>query len=313
MAVAGAGAETASHRHTAAAAMSTAFWSPSSLSRRGFIGWLGAAAGLAGTAEAATPAVRPMLAREAPAGIDPTGYLVSEKLDGVRGLWDGRALRFRNGGQIAAPRWFTAVLPPVALDGELWLARGQFQRTSGIVRRQLPVEADWRQLRYALFDLPGAAAPFAVRVERLEALAGRAARQAGWVQVIPQERLATPQALTARLDAVVAAGGEGLMLHRADAWHAPGRSDALLKLKPLYDAEAVVIGHAPGKGRHAGRLGALRVRSEAGIAFEIGTGLSDQDRLHPPAVGQVVTFTHQGYTAGGVPRFASFLRVREGG
>jgi DNA ligase-1 len=113
------------------------------------------------------------------------------------------------------------------------------------------------------------------------------------------------------LQAVVDGGGEGLVLHRADAPYAIGRSSALLKLKPLHDAEAVVVAHLPGRGKHAGRLGALRVRTPEGTEFQIGTGFSDAQREQPPRIGAVVTYTHRGLTAGEVPRFASFLRVRE--
>jgi DNA ligase-1 len=126
---------------------------------------------------------------------------------------------------------------------------------------------------------------------------------------VAQQRLADRQALAARLADVVQGGGEGLMLHRADAAWQPGRSDALLKLKPMHDAEAVVIGHVAGRGRHAGRLGALRVRGDDGSEFLLGTGFSDHQRDDPPAPGTVVTYRYRGRTAGGVPRFASFLRV----
>ena len=101
------------------------------------------------------------------------------------------------------------------------------------------------------------------------------------------------------------------MLHRADAPWAPGRSDALRKLKPLHDAEATVLGHVAGKGRHLGRLGALRVRTREGGTFLIGTGFSDAEREAPPPVGAVVTFTHRGFTRTGAPRFASYLRLHD--
>jgi DNA ligase-1 len=117
-------------------------------------------------------------------------------------------------------------------------------------------------------------------------------------------------ALQQRLDDVLAAGGEGLMLHRADAPYHSGRSPALLKLKPLQDADGVVVGHVAGRGRHLGRLGALRLRTEQGIEFLLGTGFSDAERAVPPALGSQVSFTHRGFTADGVPRFASFLRLR---
>lgn len=284
------------------------------LSRRCLLGWLAAAGLPALSASVAHAKAKPgapalMLAREAPEDIDPAGYLVSEKLDGARAVWDGSALRFRSGVPIAAPGWFTARLPAVPLDGELWLGRGQFEVLSGTVRKLHPVDAEWRALRYQLFDLPGAPGPFSERAARLQALV----RQAGWpaMAALPQERLADRAELQRRLAAVVNAGGEGLMLHRADAPWQPGRSEALLKLKPLHDAEALVAGHVGGRGKHEGRLGALRVRLENGSEFLIGTGFTDAEREHPPAIGTPVTYTYRSLTANGVPRFASFLRVKD--
>lgn len=273
------------------------------LSRRAALGWL---ASFTLPAAAAKPAL--MLAREATPGLDPAGFLVSEKYDGVRAVWDGRAFRFRSGLPIAAPAWFTERLPPAPLDGELWLDRGRFELLSGIARRAEPDNAEWRALRYMVFDQPGTAGPFAERAARLAALV----RQAGWgaLVAVPQERLQGAAALQHRLDEVLAAGGEGLMLHRADAPWQPGRSDALLKLKALADAEAVVVGHEPGRGRHEGRLGALRVRTPEGTEFLIGTGFSDAEREAPPPIGATVTYSFRGRTAGGVPRFASFVRER---
>jgi DNA ligase-1 len=254
----------------------------------------------------AAPAL--LLAQTAPVGIDPTGYLVSEKYDGVRALWDGRVLRFRSGLAIAAPEDFVERLPAMPLDGELWLARGRFELLSGLVRRQSPDAAAWRQLKYMVFELPGASGSFAARAQRIAELV----RHTGWpqLQAVKQELLVSPQALQRRLDEVMAAGGEGLMLHRADAPYETGRSASLLKLKPLHDAEARVIGHVAGRGRHHGRIRALQVRSREGVEFLLGTGFSDAQRNSPPAIGTLVSYTHRGCTAEGVPRFASFLRVR---
>lgn len=249
-----------------------------------------------------------LLAEDAPADVDPAGYLVSEKLDGVRALWDGKRLWFRSGRPITAPGWFLARLPQVPLDGELWLGRGRFEALSAVVRRQHPVDGEWRALHYAVFEAPGMSGSFAARAAALRQLAAQVGGSG--LIAVDQERVADRAALQRRLDAVVASGGEGLMLHRADAPYLTGRSPVLLKLKPWSDAEGVVIGHETGQGRHAGRLGALRVRLVDGRELLLGTGLSDAQRAAPPPVGRVVTFRYRGQTAGGLPRFASFLRER---
>jgi DNA ligase 1 len=250
-----------------------------------------------------------LLAQSAPAGIDPTPYLVSEKLDGVRALWDGTALRFRSGRPIAAPEWFTSQLPRTPLDGELWLARGQFDALSGTVRKAQPVDAEWKRVKYMVFELPQGRGTFAQRAAQLQAIV----RTAAWpaLQAVEQFELASPAALHDKLKSTTQAGGEGLMLHLASASVTTGRSDVLLKLKAVQDAEAVVVGHVAGKGKYAGQLGALQVKAANGQRFKLGTGLSDAQRQQPPAIGSTVTYTYRDTTPSGKPRFAAFLRVRD--
>lgn len=257
-------------------------------------------------AEAEAPAI--LLANVYREQIDVSRYLASEKLDGVRAIWDGKALRFRSGKTINAPGWFLAGLPQQPLDGELWIARGQFEQVSGIVRRDIPDDAAWREVRYMIFELPGAPGTFSERAEQIR----RIVRQANvsWLFEIKQFFPVDRRSLKKRLDEVVRAGGEGLMLHLADAPYETGRSDVLLKVKPWQDAEAVVIGHQPGKGRFSGKLGALKVRTLEGKEFLLGTGFSVAQRRDPPALGSMVTYRYRDLTSKGQPRFACFLRVR---
>jgi DNA ligase-1 len=258
----------------------------------------------------AAPVAPPLLlAEELRGDVALADYWVSEKLDGARALWDGQRLRFRSGRAVPAPEWFVAGLPPEPLDGELWLGRGRFAELSGIVRRQQPRDDEWRQVRFMVFEQPDGAGSFTERVERLKAIVARAG--VPWLQVVEQFRVADRAALQARLDAVVAGGGEGLMLHRADAPYVTGRSDALLKLKPRLDAEATVLAHLPGRGRLAGMMGALLVETPSGVRFQLGTGFTDAERREPPPVGAQVTFVYRELTRDGVPRFASYWRRRE--
>ena len=241
--------------------------------------------------------------------VNPADYLVSEKFDGVRAFWDGKKLKFRSGREVSAPPWFTGRLPSQPLDGELWLARGRFEALSGFVRKLQPDDAEWRQIKYLVFELPEAPGPFTERAQRIQGIIA----DIQWPQLVavPQFRVKDRDELMGRLDEVLRGGGEGLMLHLADAPYTTGRSDVLLKLKPLSDTEAVVVEQLPGKGKYLGLLGALRVEMPDGKRFVIGSGFTDAARKHPPAVGTVITYTYQGLTRKGLPRFASYLRVRE--
>ena len=236
----------------------------------------------------------------------PRGFAVSEKFDGVRALWDGQQLCFRSGRALpAVPPWFLAALPPVALDGELWLGRGRFAETSGLLRSLQAPDADWRALRYMVFDAPSLMGDFAQRDRAL-----RSMQSSGVWQVVPQADVSHASALEERLRSVVDQGGEGLVLHRWDAPWAAGRSGAVFKFKPFDDAEAQVVAYRPGQGKYAGQVGALWVETPDGRRFALGSGLSDLQRREPPPVGAWVTYRHQGLTAHGLPRFAVFVRER---
>ena len=253
-----------------------------------------------------TPA--PALAGVYRAGVDLTRYWVSEKLDGVRARWDGAGLYSRRGNRLHAPPWFVEGFPAEPLDGELWLGRGAFEKLSGTVRRAVPDDDAWRGVRFMVFDLPAHPADFDGRLRRLRALFARIASP--HIALIEQFRVADHAELMAALDRVVALGGEGLMLHDGRARYRAGRTNDLLKVKRYEDAEAVVVAHLPGRGKYAGLLGSLLVETPDGRRFRLGSGFSDEQRRRPPPVGATVTYKHYGVTANGIPRFASFLRVR---
>lgn len=236
-------------------------------------------------------------------------YWVSEKLDGVRAYWNGRHLVSRQGNIFHAPEWFLAPMPKTTLDGELWLGRGKFEQLSGRVRQQSPHDSVWRNIKYMVFDLPDNPQPFDTRLKQLNNILSNI--KAPHIQLVKQFKMSTHEALMNKLDNIVAQGGEGLMLHLGSSFYENGRSDDLLKLKKHFDAEAVVIRHLPGKGKYKGMLGSLEVETADKKRFRIGTGFSDAERKTPPAIGSVITYKYFGMTNKGIPRFASFLRVRK--
>ncbi|MEZ5538255.1 MAG: DNA ligase [Thiolinea sp.] len=240
---------------------------------------------------------------------DISRYWASEKLDGVRAYWDGKQFISRQGNPYQAPPWFTKGFPDQPLDGELWLGRGRFEQLLSTVSKDEPVDEEWRQVSYQVFELPGAAGTFSERLATLKTLL--ASIDTPYLKMVGQYRLSSHDALMAKLDEVVAAGAEGLMLHHESAEYHTGRSNALLKVKHFEDAEARVIKHIGGKGKYTGMLGALLLETPEGIRFKIGSGFTDSERQNPPAVGAWVTYRYRGKTKNDKPRFASFLRVRE--
>jgi DNA ligase-1 len=238
---------------------------------------------------------------------DLAGWWMSEKLDGVRAYWDGQQFLSRQGNVYHAPDWFAEQLPPVPLDGELWLARKSFQRTVSIVRRQDKSE-HWREISFLIFDAPSVSEAFEKRQEYLREALARC--RAGHLRLHAQEPCRDVEHLREELLRVEALGGEGLMLRQPGSHYEVGRSSTLLKVKTFHDDQARVVEHLPGAGRHEGRLGALGVVLADGTRFSVGTGFSDAQRANPPPIGSTITFRYQELSDRGVPRFPSFVRLR---
>lgn len=246
--------------------------------------------------------------------IDLNHYWVSEKYDGVRAYWDGEHLVSRQGNQYHAPAWFTADFPKEPLDGELWLARGQFDRLSGIVRKQQPLDDEWRLVRYMVFDLPNSPGIFDQRFEEMKLFTELPV----WLSIVPQWRVSDEAELLIQLETYVANKAEGLMLHNGGSLYSAKRSDDLLKLKPSFDSEGIVLGYEEGKGKYLGMMGSLWVEAdivnEKGVGiqqrFKIGSGFTDKERKSPPEIGSEITFKYSGLTAKGKPRFVRYWRIR---
>ncbi len=237
---------------------------------------------------------------------DPAGWWMSEKLDGVRAHWDGQTFHSRGGHTFAAPPWFTKDLPDIHLDGEIWGGNGAFDKTSGIVRSH-DGGARWMDLLYVVFDAPLAAGVFEDRMLHAQLkLALKSSMRAHWH---PHIRCDGADHLTSELKRVESLGGEGMMLRRPGSAYEGRRSGSLLKVKSFHDAEAVVVGHENGAGKHAGRLGALVCQLANGTRFKVGTGFSDAQREAPPPAGAVITFAYFELTKNGVPRFPSYVGV----
>ena len=278
------------------------------MKRRELLGWLGLVGVGVPCPSWAGDAPALMLAKVYRPGMPLSDYWLSEKYDGLRGWWDGQRLLTRGGEVVAAPAWFTAGWPNEPMDGELWIGRGRFEETLSTVRRQAPDEDAWRRVRFMVFDLPAHPGRFTERIQAYQTLVQQLNQP--WVQAVAQGRVSSHAELMARLDRLVKAGGEGLMLHRGDSLYRAERNDDLLKVKTHDDAEARVLQHLPGQGRHAGRMGALLVETPEGVRFRLGTGFTDAQRKHPPALGEWVTYRFRGVNESGVPRFASFVRLR---
>ena len=251
-----------------------------------------------------------------------SGWLASEKLDGVRAYWDGEILLSRQGKKLNAPQSFTKNFPKFALDGELYAKGLKFEEIQATVMDKLPDEKAWSRLKFHVFDVPEASGGL---LDRLEVLAK-------FLKNEPNDNLIIIKQIKMRDNAqflkftkdIIAKGGEGAVVREPNAPYERKRSKNALKFKKFKDAECEVIAINKGSGKYANLAGSLTCKAlggkddeekagepKSGTIFKIGSGLSDEKRRNPPKIGSIITYKFQNLTANGKPRFPIFLRVRE--
>lgn len=240
--------------------------------------------------------------------IDISGWLVSEKLDGVRGYWDGKTLMSKNGIPFNPPAEFLKNFPGFALEGEIWGGRSTFERTVSVVKKQ-KAHNGWLDLKFAVFDVPEVDLRFIQRLKKASDWFSE--HPSNYAFVISQKKITDKDELKKELTRVENLGGEGLIVRKADSFYTKGRSNDILKVKSYKDMEAKVIDHIPGTGKNMDRLGSLLVELPNGKRCKIGTGFTDKERENPPPISSTITFKYYGFYQSGIPKFPSFLRIRE--
>lgn len=274
--------------------------------------------------------------------LPPIGWFVSEKFDGYRARYMGeepeKVFLSRQNKLFYSPQWFKDAMPDVNLDGELWVGRDNFQEM-GVVRQKNPAEDGWTTVQYLVYDLPDVDEPFHVRTKMLEEIVKEAHQS--WNEkrnTLPekfhplecplvytqQTKIRSHSHLESVYQEIIKQGGEGVMIKHPESIYEDKRSNYMLKYKPSFDEEAIIIDYKEGKGKYKGMLGGFIckplinkdtyhiVDPNEHHEFAI-SGMDDEVResykqTHP--IGTVISYEHSGKTGSGKPRFARYLRLR---
>lgn len=252
----------------------------------------------------------PMLASNYDGSQEIKGWYMSEKLDGVRSIWNGNSLISRNGNKFYPPGFFIENFPKnLILDGELFMDRNSFQDTVSIVKRHDQNDG-WRKIKFLVFDGPEIKGNFKTRLLVLEKELKNC--YSPYVELHKQEICKGDDDLKERMKEITAIKGEGIILRDPNSSYENRRTKTMLKVKEFHDAEAIVLDINKGTGRLENLMGAIECVNKDGIKFRIGTGFSDKERKNPPKIGSVVTYRYFELTKDNVPRFPSFMRIHPG-
>jgi len=245
---------------------------------------------------------------------DVTGWHMSEKLDGIRAYWDGYKFYSRTGKEITPPKAFVHEMPiGIKLDGELCVGRGEFSKTSSIVRKTKDVEKytqDWMDnITYYVFDtLQNLSWPFE---RRMGYLYENVSNLSNKIEIVQQTKIKTKKCIDKELKKIIKLGGEGLMLREFGSIYEGKRSKTLLKVKEFHDMEVKITGYKKGTGKYKGKLGSYECITKEGHTFNCGSGLTDEDRDNKLKMGKFITVKYFELSKDGVPRFPVYLREAE--
>lgn len=241
------------------------------------------------------------------------GWYLSEKLDGIRAYWSSKynGLFTRNGKHITAPKWFIDKFPSnVDLDGELWIGRGSlnFNKVSGIARKHVPIDSDWFQVKYLVFDVPDTETKYEDRVNIYTDMINQMG--VDWIQPVKTFKALSNDHVFEELLKIEKLNGEGLMLRKPGSKYEPKRSKTLLKVKSFQDEEGELIGYSDGTGKYVNMVGAFILKLKNGVEVNVGTGLNDELRKNPPGIGSMIKYKFFEKGVNGAPRFPVFVEVR---
>jgi len=283
----------------------------------------------------------------------PIGWWASEKWDGIRALWDGEKIISRGSGvgkpkvYTYIPEWFKNTLPPgIPLDGEIWIGRGLFQKTSRLSTLKPgksytieQIEKIWAghsdpPVLFKVFDIPNDTRPFEKRMSFLQTIVKD--RKACWdlleypdkktfpLQFTEQVKIKSMEQLIKLYTKLTSEGAEGIMLRAPGSPYQTKRSKYMLKYKIKEDAECILREYIPGDGKYIGMLGSLKCElmkdgKPNKVFTQIGTGLNDNQRENYNnsnssdfiPIGSIVSFSYMEMTNEGVPRHPVYRGIRD--
>ncbi len=235
------------------------------------------------------------------------GWVMSEKLDGIRGFWTGEELLTRGGNKLNPPKWFIANYPSFSIDGELWTKRADFENISSIVRSKNPDDR-WKNITHNIFEVPNQSGGL---LERLGVLHEFLASNPNLpIKVIPQVKINNKTQLSDFLEEVTKNKGEGVVVRNPETLYQTGRLSSALKVKKYFDTECKVLEILPGKGKYQNMMGSVLCQTQEGKQVKIGSGFKDKDRNDPPAIGSEITFKYYGFTKKGKFKYPVYLRQK---
>lgn len=286
---------------------------------------------------------------------DVTGWYMSRKYKGWRAIWNGGVLQTLgrySGPKVIMPPYFWRLPTGIPLDGELWHESDDESFVKSVCGQKAKNSANdsrWSKIKFIVCTYKPYSA-YGVDLEAVTKLGysiefyknktwlernlqlentlinPQFQKEFSNIRLANQTKIKNIQHFRDYQDRAKEIGWEGLMVVRPDSVYINDRSHSLLKVKPFYDAEAVVIGYTAGEGKHSGRIGALICRLvwdskilgfkggkeemiNQEVTFKVGGGMTDIERENPPKLASTIRFTFLSIGSNGAPQSANLKEI----
>ena len=144
----------------------------------------------------------------------------------------------RTGKELKCPESYKLHLPPLALDGELWVKRGLQQSALQLSRSRS--EDLWKSSTFCIFDAPNQNKPYEDRVQFLKKLQ----KDSNWpkfLSVVEPIQCKSREHLKEFMKEIIDMKGEGVMLREPQSLYEAGRSKSMRRYKEFKDTEVLVV------------------------------------------------------------------------
>lgn len=272
---------------------------------------------------------KPMLANSyEPSNVTAFPIVVQPKLDGIRLLVtrtpEGISMRTRNGRPAMYMHLLEeltalfALLPPLVLDGELYVHEWPFERLTSAARTEMPTP-DTLLLEYHVYDAC-VEGEYDARYQLLHNAFTRLPTLTR-LRLVKTDFAQSHQDIENALQHYLSLRYEGIMLRRVPqsgergTSYVCGRSNNLLKHKPFFDTEVNIVGVESAKGTEEG-CAIFIVDWKGEEQLHVRPSATHEERrrwLQQPhlVVGKLATIRYNDTTNRGVPRFPRLHSIRD--
>lgn len=247
-------------------------------------------------------------------------WIITEKLDGVRGIYKDGHFYSRNDNEFYVPKEFYSELLLIPelngniLDGELWINRKKFDKLVGLVKKDFKTIDEFMEVKFMVFDIPTLNMKYIDRIKYLENILVNLK----YTKFVPYTILKNKNDIPNILNDIENIKGEGLILRDPNSFYENKRSKYMLKIKSSYTDEAIFIGYEISKkGKYKDLISSYKLEwinpNNDKINFNVGSGFNEIQRQlnNIPKIGSLITFKYSELTKSGVPRHPIFLSIRD--